>query len=139
MFAVSNERALRWVRISAFYDLVVTAPFATPWTLVLLHQWMVQIDAVLQAPGEMPAIGLLGTLFANLMGSVVLVWSYARLRYTTIALGRLDAVARGLFATWQIYAVTQGASALLLVFTCAEIFFLIMQTRPVKVSAGSPS
>lgn len=32
-----TKNYLRTVRISAWYDLIVTAGFATPWTYALLH------------------------------------------------------------------------------------------------------
>ncbi len=70
-------------------------------------------------------------LFAGLMGSVVVVWSLARLRLNLAELGRYDAVARLLFAAWQIYAVANGATPLLLVFTVFEAGFGIAQALPV--------
>jgi hypothetical protein len=69
-------------------------------------------------------------LAGNLMGSVVVVWSLARLHLGLPILGRYDAVARALFATWQIYAVATGASPLLLVLTVFEVGFGIAQALP---------
>ena len=64
------------------------------------------------------------------MGSVVVVWSLARILAPTVLLGRLDAVARGLFVSWQLYAVASGASALLLVFTVFDALFGLLQSMP---------
>jgi uncharacterized membrane protein len=66
-------------------------------------------------------------LLANLLGSVVVVWSLARMVAPSLLLGRLDGVARLLFAAWQIYAVTQGASAIVLGFTLFELLFGLLQ------------
>lgn len=128
--SISQSRMV--VRSSALFDLVVTAPFATPWTLALVHSLVFWLDGQLNLPGSVPAFGLFGVLFANLMGSVVLVWAIVRWISPTAFLGRMDAVARALFSAWQVYAVTQGASMVLLVFTLFELLFLVAQVWPVK-------
>ncbi|ENZ79113.1 MULTISPECIES: hypothetical protein [Ralstonia] len=127
---VSESTFLRIVRVSAWYDLIVTAPFATPWTFALLHQ---ALSALAQALGigSLPAFEPTHLLMANLMGSVVCVWSVLRLRQTSVALGRYDAVARWLFAAWQAYALASGATLLLVPFLIAEIGFGLLQSLPV--------
>ncbi|HEL2979621.1 TPA: hypothetical protein UMB92_002478 [Stenotrophomonas maltophilia] len=122
------SRYLCIVRTSAAYDLLVTLPFALPWTFAPLHAAMASLARALQLPGTVPALDPLHMLLANLLGSVVVMWSLARLIAPSVMLGRLDAVARGLFALWQVYAVLQGASAILLVFTIAEIAFCVLQS-----------
>jgi hypothetical protein len=42
-------------------------------------------------------------------------------------LGRLDGVARFLFATWQINAFMSGAGAIVLAFTVVEVLFGVLQ------------
>jgi hypothetical protein len=71
-------------------------------------------------------------LFVNLMGSAVLVWSLARLAFPTPAMGRFDALSRGLFAIWEVWAVMQGASPVILGFTVFEIAFGIAELLPVR-------
>ena len=66
-------------------------------------------------------------LLANLLGSVVVVWSVARIVAPTVLLGRLDGVARFLFAASQIYAVAHGANAIVLGFTLFELLFGVLQ------------
>lgn len=66
-------------------------------------------------------------LLANLMGSVIVVWSIARIVEPTVLLGRLDGVARFLFAVWMIHAVAQGASAVVLGFMLFELLFGVLQ------------
>jgi hypothetical protein len=73
-------------------------------------------------------------LFANLLGSVVIVWSLARISSPSVQQGRLDAVARILFFTWQIFAVLSGASSVILFFTVFEMIFGMLQIWPVNFS-----
>lgn len=120
------------VRTSAMYDLVVTAPFMTPWSLELTLDLFRQLHTAIGLPGTIPDFEPVHLLFAGLMGSVVVVWSIARLRLNLAVLGRYDALARMLFALWQVYAVASGASPLLLVFTLFEIVFGVAQTLPHK-------
>lgn len=123
-----TSRYLRIVRASALYDLVVTLPFALPWTFVPLHAAMAGLAQAWQLPGQVPALDPLHMLLANLLGSVVVMWSLARVLAPSVLLGRLDAAARWLFALWQVYAVLHGASAILLLFTVAEIGFGVLQS-----------
>jgi len=122
------SRYLRIVRASAFYDLLVTLPFALPWTFSPLHAAMAALADAWQLPGQVPALDPLHMLLANLLGSVVVMWSLARVLAPSVLLGRLDAAARWLFALWQVYAVLHGASAILLLFTVAEIVFGVLQS-----------
>ena len=122
----------RIVRASALYDLIVTAPFATPWTFALLGSLLAGIDAALGLPGSIEAPQGLAMLMGNLMGSVVLVWSVARYRLGLPVLGRYDAVARFLFAAWQIHALANGMSWVVLPFLAVEIGMGIAQSLPVR-------
>ena len=127
---------LRLVRASALYDLLVTAPFVTPWSLAWLLR---QLDELGQALGLAPlaAFPPEALLLGNLLGSLVCVWAVLRLAKPSLLLGRYDAVARGLFALWQAWALYQGASPLLAVFLLVEICFGIAQAWPVSpVSRG---
>lgn len=124
------HRYLRIVRLSAWYDLIVTAGFATPWTFMLLHQGLSGLAATL--PGALPPFEPAHMLMANLLGSVVVVWSLVRLHDTKAVYGRYDALARFLFAAWQLYAVAHGATWLVLGFTAAELVFGIAQLSPLR-------
>ncbi len=118
------------VRWSALYDLIVTAPFMTPWTLTFVLGVIDTLHVDLGLPGAVQVFGPTHMLFAGLMGSVVVVWSLARLRLKLPVLGRYDAVARFLFAAWQVFAVTIGATPLILVFTAFEVVFGVLQALP---------
>lgn len=129
-------RYLRIVRASAWYDLVVTIGFATPWTFAAIHFGLIALTQQLGLPGALPAFGPMHVMMANLLGSIVTVWAIIRLRDTQPSFGRYDAAARFLFAIWQIYAVAHGASAIILAFTAFEIAFGIAQSLPVSKRAS---
>ena len=123
----SLPRYLRLVQASAWYDLLVTWPFATPWTFVWLYTQLGGVALALGLPGVMHPLDATQVLLANLMGSVVVAWSLARLLAPSLLLGRLDATARLLFAAWQVHAYLSGASAIVLGFTAFELLFGIAQ------------
>lgn len=118
----------RLVRASGWYDLIVTAALVTPWTFALLHDALLALNL----PGELPSFGPLHILMANLMGSIVCVWSVLRIRDPQVQFGRYDAAGRVLFATWQIYALMHGASWALAVVLVFEVLWAIAQLLPVQ-------
>lgn len=129
---ISVNRNLQIVRLSASYDLVVTAGFMTPWTAPLLLEAVAALSHKLALARPVPMLDVTSLMFANLMGSLVVVWSLWRLMRPSRSVGWYDAVARVLFSFWQLFAVAHGASFLLLGFTCAEVVFAIVQTLPVN-------
>ena len=129
---ISVNRNLHIVRISAFYDLIVTAGFMTPWTALLVFEAFAALSGALALDRPVPTLDVTAMLFANLLGSVVVVWSLVRLMQPSHSLGLYDALARVLFAVWQLYAVAHGATYLILGFTCFEVAFAIAQTLPLN-------
>jgi hypothetical protein len=131
MPSFSATQFRRVVRASAVYDLVVTAPFATPWSFALAFG---QLSTVNQALGgqPLPAFEPLQTLFALLMGSVVLVWSVLRLRRPTTSLGRHDAAARLLFSVWMAWAWSRSQAPVLLLFLLPEACWAVAQAWRVR-------
>lgn len=125
----SQPAYLRLVRASAWYDLVVTAGFATPWTYVLLHGALSRLGAA-SGLGALPAVDPIQTLYANLMGSVVVVWALLRVVRPQPVYGLFDGIARALFASWQAYALLHGGTRLLWVFLAAEVAFGLAQLAP---------
>jgi hypothetical protein len=135
---MKHSRFLTIVRASAWYDLLVTWPFATPATFVWLYGNLAALAGAYSLPGTLHPLDATHILFANLLGSVVVVWSLARLLSPSIRLGRLDGVARFLFAIWQINAHLSGASAILLAFTAFEVLFGMLQFMPVEEERQVP-
>lgn len=120
------------VRVSAAYDLIVTAAFMTPWTQTLVLGLINEFHLRLGFAGGVPEFGPTHMLFAGLMGSVVVIWALARLHLKLPILGRYDAAARFLFAAWQIFAVANGATPIILVFTAFEFVFGVLQVLPYR-------
>ncbi|MEU7239733.1 hypothetical protein [Streptomyces sparsogenes] len=129
LLAPDRSAYLRVVRGSAWYDLVVTAGFATPWTYALVHDALSSLGDA-SGLGAMPALDPMQTLYANLMGSVVVVWALLRIVKPQPAHGLFDGVARTLFASWQVYALAHGATRLLWFFFAVEVAFGVVQLLP---------
>ncbi|WP_397452779.1 hypothetical protein [Pseudomonas sp. NA-150] len=136
---VNANHNLHIVRASAWYDLLATAVFMTPWTATLCLQGFAVLSDALGLQRPVPALDVTPMLFANLLGSVVVVWSLWRLRHPSRTVGHYDALARTLFAVWQLYAVANGASCLILGFTLLEVVFAVLQSLPVTGETTSVS
>ncbi|MBK3632830.1 hypothetical protein JHN52_07635 [Streptomyces sp. MBT97] len=125
----SHPAYLRVMRTSAWYDLVVTAGFATPWTYTLVHDALQRAGDALGL-GVLPALDPIEILYANLMGSVVVVWALLRIVNPLPVHGLFDGIARTLFAVWQAYALAHGAPRWLWLFLVAEVAFGVVQLVP---------
>lgn len=130
MWSQEGYRGL--VRASGWYDLLVAAAFVTPWSLALLHAALSQLSATWGLGGELPAFAPLHGLMANLMGSIICVWSVLRIRDPQVQFGRYDAVGRLLFASWQAYALMQGATQLLWGILLLELAWAVLQLWPIR-------
>ena len=130
MWSQKGYRGL--VRASGWYDLLVAAAFVTPWSLALLHGALSQLSATWGLGGELPAFAPLHGLMANLMGSIICVWSVLRIRDPQVQFGRYDAVGRLLFASWQAYALMQGATQLLWGILLLELAWAVLQLWPIR-------
>jgi len=119
------------VRASAVYDLLLTAPFATPWSFPFAHAQLSTLNQHLGG-GALPAFGPFHMLFAGLMASLVLVWSVLRLRAPSVALGRHDGSARCLFALWMGATLAATGAPLLWLFLVPETAWGIVQWWRVK-------
>jgi len=120
------------VRGSAWYDLIVTAAFVTPWSFAVLHGLLTALSQSLELPGELPPFEPAHLLIANLFGSVVCMWAVLRIRDPQPVYGRYDAVTRFLFAAWMTYALAHGASSLVVGFLVLEVAWGIAQALPVR-------
>jgi hypothetical protein len=112
----------RVVFVSALYDLLVTLPFATPWTAQLVTRLLASVHTSLALPGVAPSLDdPTALLFATLMGSIVTVWSVLRLLSPTPQLGAADTAGRVLFSMWMAFALAHGASPVMLPLLVAEV------------------
>jgi hypothetical protein len=124
--ALSLNAYLKIIRVSAVYDLLLTAPFATPWTFALLRDRMSLINQLLGG-GALPAFEPLHVLLACLMGTVVLIWSVLRIIEPTVRLGRFDGAGRFLFVTWMGWGVASTGAPVLLLFMIPELAWGVVQ------------
>lgn len=129
---ITSLTYLRIVRASAWYDLVVTIGFATPWTFTAILASLESLSGFLNIPGSFPTFEPAHMLMANLLGSIVTVWAILRLQDTQVKYGRYDAAARFLFATWQLYALVNNAHPIIWCFFVIEVGFGIAQILPVR-------
>lgn len=112
---------LRLVQASAIYDLVVTAGFATPWTFRIVHHLLAQLS-------PLPPFEPLHVLFANLLGSIVVVWSLLRIWKPQPILGLFDSFSRFLFFAWQLYyLLAMDGTPIVWFFAAFEIAFALSQ------------
>lgn len=125
---MKTTTAIRIVRFSAIYDLVITFLFALPWTAALLFTGLTALHHSLGLSGATPSADETFTLmFANLMGSIVSVWAVYRIVRPTIAAGIADTVARSLFSFGMIYALIGGASPLTGAMLAMELAWALVQ------------
>lgn len=126
---------LKIVRASAAYDLLLTAPFATPWTFALAHEWLSALNQSLGG-GPLPPFAPIHTLLACLLGSSVVVWAVLRLRNPQLGFGRADASGRVVFALWMAWALAQGDAPILWAYLVPELALAAALFLPVAMAAG---
>lgn len=131
MFTHTPRSFARLGLLSAGYDLAVTWPLMTPLTLGWLYALIGTLHGSLGLPAPMP-LDVHGTMFANFAGSVVVIWSLARLVVRDQRLTRFDAGARWLFSAWMLTALLNGASPVLWVMLVIEAGMAVAQSLPLK-------
>ena len=121
----SLRRLVWW---SALYDLVVTTPFATPFTAPLIIRHLHALHTALGLGGTIPEFAPMHLFFVNLFGTVVVLWSVIRLLDPTPRYAAFDGAGRLLFSAWMaIYFWHYGGSGLLLLFLVPELAWGIAQ------------
>lgn len=121
---IQQTHYLKIVRASAWYDLLVTAPFALPVVSTIFLALLRSTHQPLGLSGSLPEYEAGHLLFVNLMGCLVLVWATLRLMHTRAEHGLYDGVARLLFASCQAYYLFGSEmSSLIVPFLLAECLF----------------
>lgn len=133
--SLSRPAYLRIVRASAWYDLVVTAPFFTPWSFAFARNQLSTLNGQLGG-GALPPFEPFHALFVCLLGSIVLVWSVLRLRAPSVTLGRHDGTGRLLFSLWMLWALSVTGAPLLWLFVMPELAWGVAQWLPVADRDG---
>ncbi|MBC9712922.1 hypothetical protein H9Y04_10115 [Streptomyces sp. TRM66268-LWL] len=127
--SLTSPSYLRLVRVSARYDLFVAAGFATPWTYELVHRALTALTETFGL-GTHPALTPMEILYANLMGSLIVVWSVLRIRRPSAEYGLYDGASRVLFSLGMAYALAGGLPSYLWAFLAIELTFGITQLAP---------
>lgn len=130
---VETPGARRILRAGALYDLVVTLPFATPFTAKLVLDAMRALHVGLGlSGGAPPEFTPTHLLFVAFFGTVVTSWSYLRLRTHARVVFALDTVGRAFFSTWMLVTLLGGGSLVVLPFLVLELALCVAQALAVK-------
>ncbi|CAM4496508.1 hypothetical protein [Corallococcus exiguus] len=125
---MSSSLLRRAVRGFAAYDLIVTLPFATPWTAEAMLGVMRWMHESLALGGEaMPVFTPVHVFFVALFGVLAVIWALVRVLQPTALHGAIDTAGRGLVSAWMVLVLTQGASQVLGVFLVMEAAGLFVQ------------
>ena len=119
------------VRASALYDLVITAPLATPWTLPLVHGLVSSLNVRLGG-APLPAFAAFHMFIGGLLGSIVVVWSLLRLRHPGRRLGLYDGAGRFLFSGWMAWTLAVTGAPVLWLLLVPEFAWGVVQWWPVR-------
>ena len=120
----------RWGTAGAAYDLVASAAFATPFTAGAVFAAFADIHDALGLPGDpAPRPDTMSLVFATLFGTVVVMWSIARLRRPEPLLIGIDTAGRVMFSVWFTWALWHGQTPILALFLALELFWGAVQLR----------
>lgn len=129
--ALHSDRAARqprWGRAGAIYDLVVTVGFATPFTAAAIFDLTRWAHDALALPGaQLPVFGATEMMFIAMFGTVVTMWSIARILRPEARFIAIDTVGRALFSLWMTWALLNGQSATVVVFLIGEVVWFGLQ------------
>jgi len=118
----------RIVWSSALYDLLVTLPFATPWTAALATGQLAGLHRAFGLGGAAPPeFGPLHLVFVSFFGTIVVLWSVLRLRDPQRLYGLADALGRVAFSSWMVFGLVHGETRLVFVFLVPEIAWGLVQ------------
>lgn len=131
MPSISSSANRKIVRASALYDLVITAPLATPWTLPLVHGMMSDLNVGLGG-APLPAFEAFHMFIGGLLGCIVVVWSLLRLRHAERRLGLYDGAGRFLFSSWMAWTLAATGAPVLWLLLVPEFAWGVAQWWPVQ-------
>ena len=135
MFPLSPANYLKIVRASGVYDLLITAPFATPWSFLLVRSHLSDINQHLGG-AALPEFSPFHVLIACLLGSIVSVWSALRVLHPTRRLGRYDGTARFMFSFWMAWTLWLTGEPVLWLFLVPELLWGLVQWLPISYNSA---
>jgi hypothetical protein len=121
----------RLYRLSAIYDILLSAPFALyPGAHLVL--WALDRLSTILGLAPIPPLDPLGMMYANFFGTVVTIWGILRLKLDLPWLARWDAVGRMTFSLAMATALANGATPILWPVLAIELTWGLLQLLPVK-------
>lgn len=135
---VRDDGSYRVLRAGAIYDLLVTLPFATPFTAA----WMLTVlgkahDALGLGGAPLPAFGASHLMFVSFFGTIVTIWSLLRATSRARVVHVLDTCGRAFFSAWMGWALLHGASHTVAVFLVLEVGFFVAQAWALRRDSRS--
>lgn len=104
----------RIVQFGAIYDLLATAGLAVPTLLPYVLFLIKYLDTIFGFKTVFLPLDQTALLLINIGGCAYVVWALARLWAPSHNFGKLDALLRFMIVLCQIFAVTHGATPILL-------------------------
>lgn len=118
----------RLVVASALYDIAMTTVFATPWTATAMFGLLNTLHHSAGFAGApLPAFSPTQLFFVGLLGCVVTTWSVVRVLWPSPQLGFADGLTRVAFSLWMAWALSMGATQLLVGILVVEAAFGVAQ------------
>jgi hypothetical protein len=118
---ISSEKYGKIVVSGAIYDLITTSAFATPWTFDVVHKYISLLY-------PLPSFEPMHVMFANLLGSIAVIWSFFRIRNPKPVLGLFDSISRTLCLTWELYyLIAMHGSPIVWYFAVFELWFVVAE------------
>lgn len=115
------EKYDKLIKISAWHDIILTAPFTFPFITQFSLGVLTSIHDLLNLPGYFPPFYGLHILFVNLMVVFIFLWAVVRLRHAEPFFGLYDAIGRSLFMMWMLYHLFfSNATGILWFFIASE-------------------
>ena len=133
---VRDDGSYRLLRAGAIYDLLVTIPFATPFTAA----WMLTVlgkahDALGLGGAPLPAFGASHLMFVSFFGTNKRAHRAWRDRARVVHV--LDTCGRAFFSAWMAWALLHGASHTVAVFLVLEVGFFVAQAWALRRDSRS--
>jgi len=128
----NSTRHSKVVQVGAWYDLIATIAFVTPWTFSAVYAGIGRLALALSLPGGLPAFDPLQAMMVNMMGSAVIVWALLRIRDPQVGFAIYSVAIRVLFIVWQLYALWHGASPIVLGFSVVLFGFALAEILAIR-------
>ena len=126
---------IRIIKMSAWYDLIVTLPFMFPFSAAIIISKFSLFNQYMGWEGEIPVFEPFHIFFMNLLGSIVVAWSILRIIRPIKLYGLVDGITRLFFSFWMAYyAMLFTGTSVLWIFFIPELIWGIIQLLSYQIS-----